>query len=82
MSKHAEPEAVIKRDWPIEVALIAKLAKLGQLFTTANWTMCNEILCKHAWLMAWWRFRKLTANANINELVRSKCKAEQCIRDI
>ena len=32
--------------------------------------------------MAWWRLHNLTANATIHELLRSRCKAEQCIRDI
>ena len=32
MSHHAEHEAGTKRDWPIEVTLIAKLAKTSQLF--------------------------------------------------
>ena len=39
-------------------------------------------MCEHAWIMAWWRLRKLTAKASINELLRSRCKAEQCIREI
>ena len=32
--------------------------------------------------MAWWRSRILTPKANIYELRRAKCKAEQCIRTI
>ena len=59
-----------------------QVGKTGQLFTTTNWTMCKDFVCEHAWLMAWWRLRKLTARATIHELLRSRCKAEQCIRDI
>jgi len=44
--------------------------------------MCKDFVCEGAWLMAWWRLRKLTARATIHELLRSRCKAEQCIRDI
>ena len=44
--------------------------------------MCRDFVREHAWLMAWWRLRKLTAKATIHELLRSRCKAEQCIRYI
>ena len=81
MSKHAEPEAVIKRDWQIEVTLIAKLARRASC-VQQRIGRCAMILCEHAWLMACGRLRILTAKATIHELLRSRCKAEQCIRDI
>ena len=82
MSNHAEHGAGAKRDWPIEVTLMAKLARRASCLQQRT-GRCARTLCvntRGSWLGG--VCAKLTAKATIHELLRSRCKAEQRIREI